>query len=249
MLREHEWRFITQLISRIYCSTSYEDLCETVFQQTHVLIPFEFGVCFRTKREDNKGVLYQGVCSDPTKDLSGFLNGQYPKWSEFIMGNRSTVFQQSDLLLAEQWEKSRVYKEIWEPQGIYWGLFISIVKQDNPLALLGLFRKKQDGDFDKRDSFIISILHDALEGRLDQLANLQKVANMPDEEFIFKAAGYNLTAREIEVSYMISKNLDTQSICQELCISTSTLNKHLSSIFAKTHVKSRLQLFLLLRGS
>lgn len=243
MLREYEWKFLVQLVSRLYCCTDYDSLCSTLFQQLRTLVPFELGICFRTRREGGRARLSDPVSSRPEQDLSWFLEGDYPRWAEFIMAPDSSIFQQSDLVPPGLWEASRVYQEIWAPQNIYWGLFLAAVRQDEPQALLGLFRGRDAGDFGKRDSYVLEVLREPLENCLYQLVSAH---SRPPQDLRRRASGLGLTAREAEVAALVGAGMDTGPICETLHIAPSTLNKHLANIFAKTQVNSRAQLRTLL---
>ena len=128
-------------------------------------------------------------------------------------------------------------------------MFLSVIKQDCPLALFGFFRSRGQPDFTARDSFILNIFREALENQLYRLLRQQDAPAAPqDTAFLQSIAGYGLTPREAQIAALIRENRDTQAICEELCISPSTLNKHLSNLFAKTQVKNRMQLFMLLQS-
>lgn len=243
MLREYEWKFLVQLVSRLYCCGDYGALCATLFQQLRTLVPFELGICFRTRREGGRALLSDPVCSRPEQDLSWFLEGDYPRWAEFIMAPNSSIFQQSDLVPTGLWEASRVYQEIWAPQDIYWGLFLSAVRQDEPQAVLGFFRSRREKDFDKRDSFVLEVLREPLENCFHQLG---QGGGPPPQDLRLRASTLGLTAREAEVAALVGAGMDTGPICDALHIAPSTLNKHLANIFAKTRVNSRAQLRTLL---
>ena len=219
-----------------------------MIHQLRTLVPFELGLCFQTQRTEQGIVLSHPFSSDETRDFSAFLSGNYPKWNEFIMAPESVSFLQSDLIPEDKWEKSRVYQEIWAPQHIYWGMFLSVVKQDCPLALFGFFRSRGQPDFNQRDSSILNIFRESLENQLYRLLRQPTEATTTqDIAFLKSVAPYGLTSREVQIAALIRDNHDTQAICEELCISPSTLNKHLSNIFAKTQVKNRIQLFMLLQ--
>ena len=79
------------------------------------------------------------------------------------MASYSTVFRQSDLIAPAKWERTRVYRDLWQPQDIYWGLFISVVTKDVPMAIIGLFRPKTEEDFSARDLYLLNTLKDPLE--------------------------------------------------------------------------------------
>ena len=239
MLREYEWKFLVQLVSRLYCCGDYGALCATLFLQLRTLVPFELGVCFRTRREGGRVLLSNPVSSRPGQDLSWFLEGDYPRWTEFIMAPNSSIFQQSDMVPPDLWESSRVYQEIWAPQDIYWGLFLSAVRQDEPQALLGLFRSRGQGDFGRRDAYVLEILREPLENCLYQF---EREGGRSAQDLRLRASGFGLTPREAEVAALVGLGMDTGPICEALHIAPSTLNKHLANIFAKTQVNSRAQL-------
>lgn len=241
-LLDYEWQFLLQLVSRIYCCDTYESVCSTTMQQLQTLIPFEKGVCFRTQRQNGKTEICDPVSLTPDEDYTFFLKGNYPRWAEFVMSPSSTSFRQSDLVQGERWEKSRVYREIWHPQNIYWGLFLSVVYQDQPQMLLGLFRPQKEKDFGDRELFIINMLCNALEHRLYQIGNPHDTAFGLEKLPLTVAADYSLTKREAEITDLICRGYSSEKLCEDLYISPSTLNKHLSNIYYKTGAKNRLQL-------
>jgi len=58
----------------------------------------------------------------------------------------------------------------------------------------------------------------------------------------------SLTEREREITLLVANGLSNKSIGEQLYISERTVKSHLSSIFAKTGVQSRLKLALLING-
>lgn len=252
-LHEYEWRYLLQMVSRIYCAPTYREALFTLSQQMQTLIPFDNDIFYRTSRENGRPVIadFYTTTSAPTAITEGFLHGNYPRWSEFIMSSSSSIFRQSDLVSEDHWEKSRVYKDIWKPQNLYYGLFISVVYRDQPLLLFGMLRSKENGDFSERDIFILQLLQDCLEHKFHQLKSIQCNTYSPaTAEHIFaRSAQYGLTKREAEIAKLICENKSSEDICEELVISIATLNKHLSNIYAKTDVKGRVQLYQLLSRS
>ena len=72
-------------------------------------------------------------------------------------------------------------------------------------------------------------------------------AEAPDVSRSLEAFG--ISPREAEVAGLVMRGLSNKEIGAELFISLDTVKKHLSSIYQKTGVKSRLQLSLLARRS
>ena len=143
-LFDYEWQFLTQMITRIHYTASYEELCRLLLEdQLPTLIPFDRAVVFQTGRQNGQGTVAApytvGMPNDPKKNP--FLDrAVIPRWSQFIMAPHSTVFLQSDLIAAEDWIHSDIYRNIWEPCRLYWALGATIQYRDRPLALVALFR-------------------------------------------------------------------------------------------------------------
>ena len=248
-LFDYEWQFLLQMVSRInYCET-YTQTCDTILQQMRTLVPFETGIIFQAGRENGHVTLGNPVSTEPVDDSSDhafFTEGNYPHWNEFIMAPYSIVFRQSDIIAPAKMEQTRVYREIWQKRNIYWGLFISVVYKDCPLAVMGLMRGKDGEDFSARDIYIMNTLKDPLERKFYSLleGKQQKSGGAVQVERIAKtAARYALTKRETEIVALICQSQSSEDICQKLFITHATLSKHLSNIYAKTKVRNRTQLF------
>ena len=115
-LFDYEWQFLTQMITRIHYTASYEELCRLLLEdQLPTLIPFDRAVVFQTGRQNGQGTVAApytvGMPNDPKKNP--FLDrAVIPRWSQFIMAPHSTVFLQSDLIAAEDWIHSDIYRNI-----------------------------------------------------------------------------------------------------------------------------------------
>jgi DNA-binding CsgD family transcriptional regulator len=244
------------MVTRINYSETYYDTCNTILQQIRTLIPYQTGIIFKTGRENGRPVLDLPVSTEPLDDNSDhafFMEGNYPHWNEFVMSPYSTVFRQSDIIPPAKWERTRVYREVWQPKNIYWGLFISLVRKDVPLVVLGVLREKRDEDFSPRDIYIMNTLKDPLERKYLSLAEgaagAERDLMAHHDKVVAVAAEYGLTKREMEVLARTLSGTGNDGICLHLGITQATLNKHLSNIYAKTNIHNRTQLFgLLARG-
>ena len=251
-LREYEWQFIINLIARLdWCSTT-DEFFATLYEQLRTMIPYYKGVAFLTARKESQGVLYSSYSTnspDGITDHSFFTEGDYPAWSEFIMESESTVFRQSYIIDPQKWEQTRVYREVWQPQNIYWGLMISVVANDVPLAMIGFFRSKEQEDFNERDMYILKALKRPVEAILYRLLqNPVRQTALPDEYKSLKVGEkYGLTKRETEIAMLVSKGTMDSDICEQLFIAQTTLNKHISNIYNKTGAHSRMELMVLFR--
>jgi DNA-binding CsgD family transcriptional regulator len=248
-LFDYEWQFLLQMVTRVtYCDT-YLETCNTILQQMKTLIPFQTGIIFRAAREDGRVTLDNPVSTEAIDDASDhtfFMKGNYPHWNEFVMSPYSTVFRQSDIIPPAKWERTRVYREVWQPKNMYWGLFISIVYKDCPLTILGLQREKSEDDFSARDIYIMNALKVPLERKFFSLLESEKESDgtaVHIDRIVKTAAAYNLTKRETEIVVLTCDGKSSEDMCQELFITPATLSKHLTNIYGKTKVRNRMQLY------
>ena len=250
-LRDYEWQFLVNTIARLdWCATT-DEFFGTLYEQLRTLIPYYKGVAFLTSRKNSKGMLscsYSTPSPDGVTDHSFFTEGNYPAWSEAIMEPESVVFRQSYIIEPQKWEKTRVYREVWKPQNIYWGLMISVVANDVPLAVIGFFRSKEEQDFTEREMYILRALKKPLEAILFRIL---RSTLQPSLEEKYDVAGfaekYGLTKRETEIAQLIIKGKFDDAICAEPFIAQTTLNKHISNIYSKTGAHSRLELILMMK--
>ncbi|MDR0905943.1 MAG: helix-turn-helix transcriptional regulator [Oscillospiraceae bacterium] len=247
-LFDYEWQFLIQMISRVNYSDTYVNTCNTLLQQMKTLIPFQNGVVFQSSRENGDVRLRSPVTTEAVNDEQDhdfFTRGNYPHWNEFIMAPYSIVFRQSDIIPTTKWEKTRVYREVWQPKNNYWGLFVSLVYKDCPLAVLGFLRSRSDEDFSARDIYILNALKDPLERKFYALLQTDKQSNRNalQDGIAKSAAQYNLTKRETEIVLLNCAGKSSEDMCKQLFITHATLSKHLTNIYAKTKVRNRTQLF------
>ena len=248
-LFDYEWQFLVQMTTRINYSETYHDTCNTFFQQIRTLIPYRSGVVFLAIRENGRVILDNPFSTEQVDDESDhnfFIRGSYPHWDEFIMLPYSSVFRQSDIIPPGKWEKTRVYRDVWHPKDVFWGLFISLVHIDVPLAVLGILRDRAAGDFSERDIYIMNTLKDPLERKyFSMLEDRKQTGNTGAERILKTSAGYGLTKRETEIVSLVCDGKSSDEMCRLLYITHATLSKHLSNIYSKTKVKNRTQLFAL----
>jgi DNA-binding CsgD family transcriptional regulator len=249
ILFDYEWQFLLQMVTRVNYCESYREACNTLLQQVKTLIPYQTGIIFQAGRDDGQAVLAKPVSNEPLDDSSDhafFMQGSYPHWNEFILAPYSMVFRQSDIIPPHKWEKTRVYREVWQPKNIYWGLFATIIHKDVPLIVLGILRERRDDDFSDRDIYIMNALKDPLARKYYSLAEGRGAGGRTpsySEKTLAAAAKYRLTKRETEVMSLTCNGADNDEMCRLLCITQATLNKHMSNIYAKTNVHNRTQLF------
>jgi len=243
-----EIHYFSQMVYRINQTPNYHEYCDQVLKLIRTLIPYKKGLVAQASREDGFTSQKELFCVNPPGlifDESMFMNSEYRStWAEYLFSPWSTVFRMSDIIDNIQFEKSKQYKEMYEPQDIYHGLYVTIVHNDYPLGLLGLFRAKEEPEFSAKDLFCMELLKIHLELKLYMLLTEEQAK--PNSQSVTSAAqnsvSYNLSRREQEIISHICKGETDEEISNCLYISRGTLRRHVYNIYRKVNVKSRVQL-------
>jgi len=248
-LYDNEWKYLFEVATLIMFADSYENTCETLLQRIKPLISYNHGVIFQASRDGGDIRLTKPITTETGNDKTDhihFLKGNYPHWNIYLMKPTSSIFRQSDIITDAKWKTTRVYHELWEPKNNFYGLFVSLVHKDTPLAVIGLLRTHDQGDFSIRELDIFNTLKDMLEMKFYALqGNAPNVlGGTAFPERVMKALGqYNLTKRETEIVTLICQNKSSEDMCLSLFITHATLSKHLSNIYTKTGARNRTELF------
>ena len=250
-----EWIFISQMIYRINKCETYEDFANVCLCNLKGLFDFSLGVMFQADIAGGKPKLHTPYSIDSSSryfDVNFYLEGNYnPKWTDYFFCPWSSVFRYSDISEEKDWVKSRIYKEVLDPLHLYYGLYNTLIYNDTVLGAVVLWRPKEAGDFSPREIYIMDCLKNHLELKFYTLVKGSspkgdKSQDPPALSSFEKT--YDLTKRESEIICQLYLGKESGEICRLLCISPSTLRKHIYNIYRKTGVNTRTGLIKLLRG-
>lgn len=247
-----EWVFISQMIYRINQCNSYDEFSTTVLSNLKGLIHFSKGISFQAVRESGKNVLKNpkglNILNEPTNE-DFYLERKYnPKWTDYFSAPWSNVFCYSEISTADEWENSLIYREVLKPQNLYYGLYTTLVYNDNALGAFVLWRSKEEGDYSQRDLYIMDSLKNHLALKMAMLASdphsCTDYQKSQDQLAAF-SNHFRLTKRETEILHYIVSGKSNEEICQLAFISLSTLKKHVCNIYKKTNVHNTTKLIKL----
>ena len=121
---------------------------------------------------------------------------------------------------------------------------IRIVEEGKVRGILGLFRNGSLGDFSEKSIYILNIMKRHLENivRNVYLMDLQNFDIVSSKCFDSAVSDFALSQREAEILRLIADGKSNAEICSGLCVSISTVKKHVYNIFNKAGVNSRTQL-------
>lgn len=254
-LIERDWRLILESIYRIDSTCNVWDFeCETL-RCLRQLIPCTQGTFFIYEGVDEEGVplLTDSVAVDGMKAryLDRFMSGDYAGDKYFrglVFFRNNPVFRDSDLMPESYRVESKLYKDIYEPQGIYWGLRAFLACRGKLVGNISLFNAKEAGDFRDKDVELLDLLEPHISLKLWHLQEnaARSASDRPDLGKVMME--HSLTVRETEVLQLIISGMDDHAIAAKLSISFSTFKKHLSNIYKKLGVSNRIQLYNAVKG-
>jgi DNA-binding NarL/FixJ family response regulator len=116
--------------------------------------------------------------------------------------------------------------------GIEQGALGIVYKTQSPDLLIKAIRKVNEGEVWIDRSLVAGFIHSVTH-------NHEPEPQDPAEKAILE-----LTDREIDVIKLIGRGYKNQQIAEQLCLSESTIRHHLTSIYSKLGVTSRLELLV-----
>ena len=252
-LSDRDFEFFSQMIYQINSLSGYHNISTEALKQLKLVIPFDKGKIFRI-RQPEPGVFeyFDPASLNPdgqTFDEQLFMKGEYDSdCLIYVASPWSKTFRSNDVRSEQEFLNSRLYKDVYQPQNIYYGLVSILIHRNQRVAILGLFRSKDKGDFTDRELFLLKSLAPHLELKLySELFGARRI--VPDEfaEYMDELSGryvkkFGLTKRETEVLQLLCRGCGNDEISERFGISRSTLNKHLHNLYHKLEVKNRVQL-------
>ena len=161
-----------------------------------------------------------------------------------VLASRCEVIRDTDVYPEEVRTQTEWYKQIYVKQGIHYALRAVLVYNQQAVGEIDLFRPKSDPDFSDTDIRVLDILAPHVAQRLWKLIVIDQTHNVArglSSSFFDK---FGLTPREGEVISAIATGEPDREIARKLCISASTLKKHIHNAYRKIGVRNRQQLFV-----
>lgn len=249
-LMERDWRFMLDAVYRVNSAGSVEILEREALECLDALIPSTQGTFFIAEEDERGHSVYRRavVVGAQARFMDEFLSGDYDK-DPYFRGMQlipqTETFRDSDLLPAGYRENCKLYKDIYEPQGIHYALRAYFVHKHK---LIGIYRystqRRTAISTPGRSRFSrCSPPHIALKlgALLEEEATRKGIErrNDPASQLMAKRG---LTMREQEVVLLIVSGRDDREIADALCISLSTLRKRIYNTYKKLDVNNRVQL-------
>ena len=249
-LSSKEWHYVLQMIYRFNNSNEVTQYQKTCLSNLKVLIPYSRGIFYLASREDDHITHYAPISENILEPRFEeiFMQKNYPNsWVEFQFSPWSCVKRNSDIYDNDViFEGTRVYRELYQPQDIYHAIQMVLIHNDTLLGILAIFRPKNEPDFSLSELQCMDILKEHLALRLYQLRE-SSLHEKKLHKQLQPLEKFDFTKREIEIIELVAAGMMDNEISEKLFISISTLRKHLSNIYRKADITSRIQLIHLAR--
>lgn len=249
MAEKNSIMLLNDIIYKIYTIENFDEMRRAVLEFLQYLIPCSFSTFYLASAKNPYELerpIGIGVKED---DLQTYLDQyqelDYTRWT--FAAPTASAYRETDLMHDTARINTPYYKAMFAPSNIHYSAIMTIIHEGVFLGVINLFRPKDDEDFTDEEMFFLDLLKGHLGYRLYQ--SLQK---MKEREKIYPSkeelmTSYHLTAREVEVAYLMLDGVSKTLICEQLCISPNTLKKHTLNIYKKLGIKSWRELFSLLK--
>ena len=251
-LFDKDWLFILDTIYRLNTISEKEAFQRETLKCLRMSIPCCQGIFYSHSIEDGRIVNLGNpvVIGDEALYLEEF-HERFLKDSFFerhILASRCEVIRDTDVYPEEVRTQTEWYKQIYMKQGIHYALRAVLIYSQETVGEIDLFRPKSGPDFSDTDMRVLDILAPHVAQMLWKLMAIERTQNVKKgvSKSLFDTFG--LTPREGEVVAAIAAGEPDCEIAQKLCISASTLKKHIHNAHKKIGVRSRRQLFAVINS-
>jgi DNA-binding CsgD family transcriptional regulator len=230
----------------LYDSRSVSDITGKIMSVSRLIIPYTMGYFILLDNTSDKTVIDKenSSCFGMErkifeKYMKYYYETDYIHYSSELV-NHTATFRDTDIMEEELRVKTDFYLNFLKPNDIPYGAGVILCRGGKNIGLINFFRNSLLGNFTDRDMYVLNILKDHFSKITNRLIENETV-NLIQRGLI--ATKYSLSKRESEILNYILAGYSNAEIADKLCISVSTVKKHIYSIFSKVGVNTRTQLF------
>lgn len=246
-ITEKQWKWINDVTLRIHATYDMTEMRRELLSVLGALIPFDKATSYIQDGENPYG---NPVTFNLSEEDVGLYVEKYSEIDPFIpmMGmfaEINTPIRASDYAITTAIENTDYYKTVWEPKDIRHSLMFPLAQNGIWLGSFTLFRDSDKEDFTDDEMEMANIIMQHLQVRFwkekciaDEIRMLG--ATQKSEKRLISE--YGLTERECEVVSLTTRGLTDAEICDGLAISKNTLKKHISNIYGKLDISTRVEL-------
>ena len=243
-LETNDWILLNNIIYKIYTTDNFDEMRYELLEKLKMVLDYDSADFYLASEEPGK-LLCRPVTYNCDMDLSEMYEDlDYSRG--IVNSGKMLIYRESDIISDETRVETDYYKKVYKPNNWHYALQIVIARHKKFLGAITFYRTIGKADFQYDDIFILDMLKDHLAYRLDHYMKNGDMAseNLTITEAVYK---YELTRREHTVLELLMSGKNATEICDELVIAPNTLKKHILNIYRKLGIKSRVQLFKMIK--
>lgn len=248
-----DWKNILGIIYRVNATDTVVDMQAQALKGLRCSIPFHQGI-FHVYQKEGDGFSFYNepyVLGAKALYLDEF-NRNYVNTDFFNVGKLVScdeVFRDTDIFPDEERMQTDWYRDIYAKQGIHYALRCQLTRKGTLVSSIDLFRQIDDVDFSDKEVRIMEALSRHLSLKLNQLLDAIEHA-LPSMSLRGELGSrYGLTSRECDVVLELAGGSLDADVAEKLCITPSTLKKHVHNIYHKMGIRNRTQLYAIVQNA
>lgn len=246
-ITENEWKFINEIVLQIHGNEDIDSMRKELFDMLQYIVKFDYGAFFLCKDGGVTKPVGYNITKEELETNTGEMEEINPlkTLKNLLMDPKHPAIRVSEYMFEEKLEDTEYYNLVWKPKNIRYSILVGIGYKGSDLGSINLYRTEERHDFSDKDLEIVNILKAHLNIRLWRDSQAYRIK--PEQSSL--KATYGLTDRETEIIELWSRGLTDNEISDRLCISKNTLKKHISNVFSKLEINSRVELLKIISSS
>lgn len=246
--------FVQSLNQFLLVCGSKHDLytfCGTVAEQLNALINYDQArVIFLNESGKIEGSLLYGV---KKQSWDAFM--EYYSENEIVSSyelQKPLRIQPSERINLCDWtdmnrrrRHKQFYEEYVKPLNLYYCLGFGLGDIENCIRCIITLDRRNDRPYTEEELRILEFVRPHLENLFINLL-LPPAKEFSAQSFLMEK--YGLTSREKEIAVLLCKGVRPNQISERLCISVTTVYKHIDNLYKKMKITSRQELFARFRS-
>ena len=221
-LETNDWILLNNIIYKIYTTDNFDEMRYELLEKLKMVLDYDSADFYLASEEPGK-LLCRPVTYNCDMDLSEMYEDlDYSRG--IVNSGKMLIYRESDIISDETRVETDYYKKVYKPNNWHYALQIVIARHKKFLGAITFYRTIGKADFQYDDIFILETL--------------------TLTEAVYKS---ELTRREHTVLELLMSGKNATEICDELVIAPNTLKKHILNIYRKLGIKSRVQLFKMIK--
>lgn len=242
-MNEKEWSFINEMVLNIHGVENSKQMRSEFLMLLQNMIRFDYASFYLLQDEESKDPVGTGFTDDELNSYDSKIAAIDPfrPMRSLFLDQKHSFIRVSDYVFDDM-NTNEYYNVVWKPKNIRYSLFGGFGYEGRVLGFMSLFRTEDHEEFTDRDISILNVLKEHMNIRLYRDTQMSmgslSVKDLKSE--------YSVTDRELEIIKLWYRGFTDNEICRELSISNNTLKKHISNIFGKLNISSRVELLKVL---